>query len=154
MDLDTQKRLAAHVLGTAQSKVWFDSTRLDEIKEAITKSDIRSLVKDKAIRKRGINEHSKVRVRLAQMQKQKGRRSGPGTRKGGANSRLNRKRNWINHVRTQREFLRNLKEKKVIDTLTFRSLYLKSKGGFFRSRRHMKLYMIEHGILKNENKQQ
>jgi ribosomal protein L19E len=36
-----------------------------------------------------------------------------------------------------------LKEKKIIDDKLYRELYLKSKGGFFRSKRHIKIYLEE-----------
>ena len=39
-----QKRLAAQVLKVGQSKVWLDPEHLKEIKEAITKADIRKLI--------------------------------------------------------------------------------------------------------------
>ena len=152
MQLKIQKRLASQILKTAQKKIWLDSTRLDEIKEAITKADIRSLIKDKAIKESKSPESSTSRTKKAKEQKSKGRRHGAGTKKGTTNSRVSKKRRWINHIRTQREFLQNLRDKEIIDKTSYRTLYLKSKGGFFRSRRHLKMYMVEHGILKNDGK--
>jgi hypothetical protein len=38
-------------------------------------------------------------------------------------------------------------EKNIITKLAYRELYLKSKGGYFRSRRHIKLYLDEHDEL-------
>jgi large subunit ribosomal protein L19e len=58
----------------------------------------------------------------------------------------------MNKVRLQREFLRELKVLGVIDKKTFRILYLKSKGGMFRSKRHMKLYIDEQGLALKEEK--
>ena len=151
MQLKIQKRLAARIFKTGEKKIWLDSTRLDEVKEAITKSDIKSLIKDKAIKQKKNQETSRARVKKAAEQKAKGRRKGSGSKKGTSNARITKKRRWINHIRIQREFLKNLRDKEVIDTASYRTLYLKSKGGFFRSKRHLKMYMIEHGILKNED---
>jgi len=58
MKLDVQKRIAASVLKCSPKRVIFDSTKLKEIKEAITRSDIRGLVIDGFIskkRKKGIS---------------------------------------------------------------------------------------------------
>ena len=148
MKLKIQKRLAAQILKSSKSNIWLDSSRLDEIKDAITKADVKSLIKDKAIKGKKIRGISKGRTRYAKKQKSKGRRRGPGSKKSGVNARISKKRRWINHVRTQRSLLRNLRNKKVIDKSSYRLLYMKSKGGFFRSKRHLKMYMVEQGIIK------
>ena len=43
MKLNTQKRIAATILECSPSRVILDEERLEEIKEAITKTDIRGL---------------------------------------------------------------------------------------------------------------
>lgn len=148
MQLKIQKRLAARILKASQNDIWLDSGRLDEIKEAITKVDIKSLIKDKAIKPKKRKGISRYRIRRKKEQKSKGRRSGPGSIKGGKHARLSKKTGWINHIRLQRMFLRNLRNKNIIDKSSYRSLYMKSKGGFFRSKRHIKVYMQEHKIGK------
>lgn len=148
MQLKIQKRLAAQILKSSKNDIWLDSNRLDEIKEAITKADIKSLIKDKAIKAKKIRGISRYRARKRNLQKRKGRRRGPGSLKGSKGARLSKKRGWINHIRVQRVFLQNLRDKGVIDKSSYRPLYMKSKGGFFRSKRHIKIYMQEHGIIK------
>ena|SRR3989338_8130387 len=148
MSLKTQKRIAAAVLKSSPKKVWFDSTRLEEIKEAITKADIRSLVKDHAIIAKRDAGSSKSRIRKATLQKSRGRRKGPGSRKSGTNARITRKRVWINHIRAQRELLQALRGNNAITKSDYRELYLKSKGGFFRSKRHLKMFIEEKGMIK------
>ena len=148
MKLKIQKRLAAQILKSSKSNIWLDSGRLDEIKEAITKADVKSLIKDKAIKGKKIRGISRFRIRHANKQKSKGRRKGPGSKKSGVNARISKKRRWINHVRTQRSLLKHLRDKKVIEKSSYRLLYMKSKGGFFRSKRHLKMYMEEQGIIK------
>ena len=148
MQLRIQKRLAAQILKSSEKDIWLDSNRLDEIKEAITKVDVKSLIKDKAIRSKGEKGISRYRTRKIKEQKSKGRRIGVGSIKGCKGARLSKKRNWTNHIRVQRIFLQNLRDKNVIDKSSYRSLYMKSGGGFFRSKRHIKIYMQEHGIVK------
>lgn len=143
MKLDTQKRLAAQLLKCSKKRVRFDTERLEDIKEAITKADIRGLINDKVITKVHAKGVSRGRARHKLMQKRKGKQKGEGSRKGSRGARLSRKREWINRIRAQRELLDILKEKKVIDGHLYRELYLKSKGGFFRSRRHIRLYLEE-----------
>ncbi|MBW2976675.1 50S ribosomal protein L19e [Candidatus Woesearchaeota archaeon] len=148
MKLTIQKRLAAQILKSSENAIWLDPNRLEEIKEAITKADIKSLIKDDAIkarRKRGI---SRYRARKRKKQKGKGRRRGRGSVKGGKQARLREKTRWINRSRLQRAFLQNLRDKGIINKSSYRMLYRKSKGGIFRSVRHIKIYMKEHGIGK------
>lgn len=148
MQIRIQKRLAARILKSSKNDIWLDPNRLEEIKEAITKADITSLIKDKAIKGKKIRGISRGRARKRNIQKSKGRRRGSGSIKGGKHARLTKKQGWINHIRVQRSFLQNLRDKGVIDKSSYRSLYMKSKGGFFRSKRHIKIYMQEHKIGK------
>jgi len=148
MELKVQKRLAADVMGCSPKRVWFDEDRLDDIKEAITKADIRTLVNSGLIQEKPKNITSKGRARHIKEQKRHGRRKGHGSRKGAKTARLPRKERWINVIRSQRDLIRSLKEKGTISKKDYRILYLKCKGGFFRSRRHISLYIKEKGLAK------
>ena len=53
-------------------------------------------------------------------------------------------------VRVQRELLRKLKEKGMIAREDFKELYTKVKGGFFRNKRHIKIYIEEKGLIKKK----
>jgi large subunit ribosomal protein L19e len=146
MKLNLQKKLAAQILKCSKNKICMDTTRLEDIKEAITKSDIRSLIAEGTVRKKQSNALSRARARKIAVQKRKGRRKGLGKRKGKKTARLRKKTGWINRIRTQRNFLKELKEKGIITSLVYHQLYMKSKGGFFRSKRHIKLYVEEHNL--------
>ena len=150
MELKNQKQLAAKVLKTSSKHIRFDSTRLEDIKESITKIDIRSLIKDKAISAQPVKSASKYHTRKAKSQKRKGRQSGQGKRKGKSSARLPQKKFWMASIRLQRAFLKELKEKSLIDAKTYKSLYAKASGGFFRSKRHIKLYLEEHELVKKK----
>ncbi len=146
--LRTQRRICAALMKCATRRVVFDTERLDEIGEAITKEDIKELIKEKAIKRKPVTSISRSRSKKTSAQKAKGRRKGPGSRKGKAGARVNPKRTWINTVRAQRQHLRLLKSKGTLDQKTYRELYRKSKGGFFRSRRHITIYLAERGKKK------
>jgi large subunit ribosomal protein L19e len=144
MNLKVQKRLASQILNCSPDRVVFDNDRLDDIKQAITKRDLKLLIGDKAITKKAGNFTSRVRANKLATQKRKGRRAGPGSKKGKATARANPKQIWMHTIRIQRAFVLLLLEKKIITRAAYRELYLKSKGGYFRSRRHIKLYLQEH----------
>ncbi len=144
-----QKRLAAQVLECSPKRVVFDENKLDEIKEAITKADIRKLIAAGSIivlQKKGI---SQGRSKQRKLQKSKGRLRGHGSRKGRTGARGETpKRRWINKVRLQRRFASTLKNSNAIDKQIYKDLYRKIKGGFFRSKRHIELYLEEQGAVK------
>ncbi len=153
MNLSNKKRIAAQVLKCGQTRVVFDVESLDSIKEAITKADIRSLAKDGIIKKKPKQGVSKGGLRKHLKQKRKGRRAGPGRRSGTKHARLPKKNAWMNKTRAIRDLLKTLREKEVIGTKSYRLLYRKAKGGFFRSRRHIKLYIEEHSLGQSTKKQ-
>ncbi len=147
MKLQVQKRLASSIMKRSKKKISLDTSRLEDIKEAITRFDIKSLIKDKAIKVKPIKGASKVRTRKLKEQKSKGRRSGQGSRKGKFTARLSKKEIWMNKIRKQRIFLKELKDKGKFNSQTYRQLYNKAKGGYFRSKRHIKLYIDEHNLV-------
>ncbi len=150
MNLNVQKRIAGSILKCSKKRVVFDQDRLKDIKEAITKEDLRGLIGEGAIQKVQSKGVSRVRAQDKHVQRTKGRRKGYGTRKGTAKSRTPPKREWINRVRLQRSFLTELKVKGLISSHTYRELYLKAKGGFFRSRSHLKYYIEENRLFQQK----
>ena len=129
-------------------RVWFDPRLGKEIKEAITKEDLRKLVSQGVIlikQKQGV---SRGRARAVISQKRKGRHSGKGSRKGNKTARLGRKEAWVQGIRAQRELFTTLLNSEAITPETYKSLRIKAKGGFFRSRRHIKLYLTENNLWK------
>ncbi|MBD3249692.1 50S ribosomal protein L19e [Candidatus Woesearchaeota archaeon] len=150
MKLTLQKRIAAQLLKCGINRVKFDSERLEDIKEAITKSDMKSLISDDAVIKAPETGAARSKARKKLVQKRKKRQKGPGSRKGKKTARMPKKKSWINKIRIQRRFLKELREKGIITKTTYHDLYLKSKGGFFRSKRHIKLYLDEHDLTKKK----
>lgn len=150
MNLSTQKRLVAKILKVGKGRVVFDNLKKSEIKEAITKSDLRKLIKNGIIRIKPKTGISRGRIKENKLQKRKGRKKGQGSKKGRKTSRLPRKEAWMKKIRVQRKFLKLLRGKELLSTKDYRKIYSKMKGGFFRSKRHMKLYLEEHNLLENE----
>lgn len=152
MNLKNKKRIASSILKVGLKRVKFDPDRLPEIKEAITKGDIKSLIKSKSIKSKKKKGISKYRIRKIKLQKKKGRRAGLGSRRGKKTARLASKKSWMIKIRAQRNLLKELKDKNLISSKDYRNLYLKSKGGFFRTKRHIGVYIKEHNLIKNEKK--
>lgn len=146
MRLTLQKRIAANVLKCSEKRVSFDPARLEDIKEAITKTDIRLLIGEGAIKEKAKQGVSRVRANKRKIQKRKGLRKGEGCRKGKATAREPKKRAWMKKIRAQRKFLKNLKINGLIKPRDYKPLYNKSKGGFFRNIKHIKLYLSEHNL--------
>lgn len=150
MKLGVQKRLAASILKSSPKRVWFDEDRLNDIKEAITKQDLKGLISEGAIRLKPVKSISRGRSRKIKTQKAKGLRKGSGSRKGAMKARAPKKEKWMNKIRVQRRFLKSLRAHGYLDRSTYQQLYLKSKGGFFRSERHIKIYLEENNLLKQK----
>ena len=151
MRLTNQKKMAARLFGCAPDRIWIDPERTADIKEAVTRQDIKSLLSDGLIKKKQKNGQSKSRSRLRIIQKRKGRLRGQGSRKGKVTARTWRKGTWIHKVRAQRVLLKELKTGGRLSAHDYRNLILKTKGGFFRSIRHIKLYIGEKGLLQKSD---
>ncbi len=145
--MNPKKRLAASVLGTAASKVRFAADASADIEKAITRSDIRGLVAVGKIYKAGVNEQSRGRARKLAAQKRKGRRKNRGSKEGSHFAAVPRKEQWMLRIRTQRNFIRELREKNLVSTQNYRVLYNMCKGGYFRNKRHIKLYLAERNLV-------
>ena len=141
MKLNTQKALAAKLLDCSKKRVIFDTERLEEIKEAITKADLRGLIKDEAISAKPIKKNSRGRARKRQEQRRKGKQKGHATRKGKKTARAPKKMVWMRKIRNQRKFIKLLKDKEIINKEINSDLRSKAKGGFFRSKRHIKIFL-------------
>lgn len=88
VNLRTQKRLAASVLGCGQGKVWLDPSEVSEISNANSRQTIRKLVADGLIIKKPVTMHSRARARELNLARRIGRHRGFGKRKGTADARM------------------------------------------------------------------
>jgi large subunit ribosomal protein L19e len=149
-DLRFQRRLAADLLGCGVERVWIDPNRISEVEEAVTRSDVRVLINLGAIKKKQVRGISSARRKKYLEQKKKGRRSGPGSRKGTKYARYPRKRRWIDTIRPIRRTLRVLRDEGYIDRSTYRKFYRRASGGMFRNVNHLLLHMKMEGVIDDE----
>ncbi len=148
MSLKAQKRMAAEILKCGENRVYFDPYLIDEIKMAITREDIRNLVKEGIILKKYKQGNSKYRKNLLHERRKKGRARGIGKRKGTKYARLPKKKRWMNRIRPQRRELKKLRDRKLITTATYRKLYKNAKGGMFTSVAQMNRYIKEKEFIR------
>ncbi|MCD6503492.1 MAG: 50S ribosomal protein L19e [Thermoplasmata archaeon] len=140
-DLKLQRRLAASILKCGVNRVWIDPDRIDEVQNAITREDIKKLIKEGVIRKKQEKGTSRGRWRVKFRKRLKGRKRGPGSIKGKRTARMPRKVQWMIRIRAIRSLLRELRDAGVIDRHTYRILYLRAKGGMFKDRSHVILHI-------------
>ncbi|MFC6733366.1 MULTISPECIES: 50S ribosomal protein L19e [unclassified Haladaptatus] len=140
-DLKAQRRLAADVLDVGKNKVWMDPEASAEIAEAITREDIRELVADGSIKAKDKRGNSRGRARKRNEKRAYGHRKGPGSRKGKAGARQNKKKDWTSRIRAQRKKLKELRDEGELDRTQYRSLYNKASGGEFRSVQYLLNYI-------------
>lgn len=73
-----QKNLAGKILEAGKRRIKLDPERLSEIKEAITRSDIKSLIKSGAIKKLSKRGISRVRSKIYFKSEKKGKKERQG----------------------------------------------------------------------------
>jgi len=151
MNLEMQKRLSSKVAKVGLARVKINPENVDQVKEAITKADIRDLIDNKVIEILPLVRNSKARARLRAKAKKKGRQSGPGSKVGTKNARTPTKKVWINRIRLQRKIIKSFKDSGRLSTGDWKVLYYRAKGGFFRNKRHL-LQTLEQGKLLKEKK--
>ena len=139
MNLPTKKDFIARALGVGKNRIKIDSSKLEDVSKAVTRADVRALVKQGVIKIKQKKGVSRARARKRHEQRKKGRQRGHGRRKGAVGGRIDKKREWVNKVRAQRKLLREYKDK--LDHKTYREIYMKIKGNYFRSKSHLKMYI-------------
>ena len=150
MDLKNQRRMAASLLKCGVNRVWIDPLRMEDVADAITRTDIKIMIDAgviKAKQKRGI---SRGRTRFYKGQRKKGRGRGQGSRKGTSKARKPKKERWIQTIRPIRERLRELRDEGKIDVSIYRKFYLQAKGGAFKSKSHLESHLRSGGYLKED----
>lgn len=159
MNLRKQKELAARTLGVSKKRVKFNMENAEakkSIKELISREGVKELVEEKLVVKSSAKGNSRTRANHILAQKKKGRRSSHGNRKGTAKARLSDKEKWMQKIRALRAHLKKFKDAGRLDNKTYRDLYMKAKGNFFRNKRHIQLYMEQNNLIKeveNDKKQ-
>ena len=142
MKMKSFKEQLSKLMNVGKSRLWISPDAKESIKKAITKDDIKELINNGSVRKIKGGQ-SRGRAKILAEKKKKGRRVGAGRKKGVKTARTNPKTEWMTKVRAQRKYIKELKESKEIDSSLYKELYSKIKGGFFRSKNHIKLYVAK-----------
>ncbi|MHA1130302.1 MAG: 50S ribosomal protein L19e [Candidatus Helarchaeota archaeon] len=141
MNLRAQRRIAAEILKVGKNRVWIDPDREDDVSMAITRDDIRTLIHEKGITARYDRGVSRSRARILHEKKKKGKRSGPGSRKGKKTTYNPKKQAWIHRIRPQRRYLHRLRSRRIITVSVYRKLYRWASSGMFRSVAHLDFFI-------------
>ncbi len=148
MNLKPQKRMAAEILKCGENRVYFDPYLIEDISLAITREDIRNLIKQGAIQKKYKEGISKYRKNLKHQRKKKGKARGIGKRKGTKHARTPKKRAWMRRIRPIRRELKKLRDRKLITAVNYRKLYKNAKGGLFTSVAQLNRYIKEKEFIR------
>jgi len=127
MKLEKKKAFAAKVLGVGQARIIFNNSRLSEVKEAITRQDIRELVAKRVIVIRDILGRRTVI-------KSTSRRRAGSVRKQAKDS----KREYIIITRKLRAYLAHLKIQGKLKEEDFKKLRREIRARAFKSLAQMK----------------
>lgn len=145
-NLRNQRRLAAQILNVGQNRVWMDPERIDDVEAAITREEIRKLIREGAIKSMAEKGVSRARARVLHKKKREGRRRGLGSKSGAAHARVSKKEAWMSKIRALRRRLRELKINKVISENAYRKAYVMASSGRFKSIADLEDHLKEQGL--------
>ena len=126
MNLLNKKKLAAKTLSVGIGRVELNNNRLEEIKEAITRQDIKDLVKSGAIkikepkgRKKNVKRKQRRRIGKIKLKVKK------------------RKQEYVKITRKLRKYIKNLKDQEKITDEKYTSLRKQIRNRIYKSKRHL-----------------
>jgi len=130
MNLRTKKQLAAKVLKVGKNRIHFASDKFPEIKEAITKQDIRDLHAEGFISIKPIKGRKKIKKRKT--------KRGFGKIKKKVNKR---KQIYVKITRKLRKYLKELKNQGMIEKELYWELRKKIRMRAFKSKAHLREHL-------------
>lgn len=136
-----KKKLASKMFNSGLDRVWIDPYSNDKVRSALTREDIRQLIKEGIIKLKPKKGVSRGRARLIDEKRKYGHGKGPGSRKGKKGSRTNSKELWIKKIRSLRKTLREFRDSNKLDKKNYCIFYRKAKGGEFRNVSHLKSHI-------------
>jgi len=132
MNLKTKKELSAKTFGVGKKRIVFVHSRKEEIKEAITKQDIRELKASGAILIKEVGGRKVVVKRT--------RKRGPGKIKKKINVR---KRTYVIMTRKLRGYVNELKKQGLLAMEEVKEIRKKIRNRDFKSKANLKIYIGE-----------
>ena len=142
VNLRAKKRLVSRIVGVGIHRVRFDNDHLDDITDAITRDNIRSLITANTISIKKIVGTSRGRAKFRKKQRQK-RGRGQGSKKGRKGAREGKKEIHIRKVRALRYRLKVYKDRKEITNKQFWDLYKMVGGNTIRNVAHLRILIDE-----------
>ena len=142
VNLRAKKRLVSRITGVGLHRVRFDSDHLDDIADAITRDNIRSLITANTITIKPVKGTSRGRAKIKKIQKKK-RGTGQGSKKGRKGARVGKKEVYVKKVRALRYLLKVVKDRKEISNQEFWILYKKVGGNTVRNKAHLRTLIDE-----------
>ncbi len=142
VNLKAKKRLVARVTGVGIQRVEFDTDHLDDVADAITRENIRSLITAKKIKIKSIVGTSKGRAHTKKAQRNK-RGTTQGSKQGTKGARVGKKEVYVAKVRALRRLLKIAKDRKDLTNPEFWILYKKVGGNTVRNKAHLRTLMEE-----------
>jgi len=142
VNLHSKKQLVSRIVGVGVHRVRFDSDHLDDIADAITRDDIRSLITANTITIKSFTGTSRGRAKTKKSQKSK-RGATQGSKKGRKGARVGKKTVYVNKVRSLRYILRIAKDRKEITNDVFKAVYKKINGNTIRNKAHLRTVIAE-----------
>lgn len=142
VNLKAKKRLASRVTGVGVHRIKFDSDHLDDVADAITRENIRSLITANTIQIRPFTGTSRGRAQDKKDQKNK-RGTKQGSKQGRKGARVGKKEVYVAKVRSLRRLLKIAKDRKELTNPEFWALYKKVGGNTVRNKAHLRQLMEE-----------
>jgi large subunit ribosomal protein L19e len=130
MNLENKKELAKKVLRVGKNRIIFSPEGLSEIKEAITKQDIKTLYQEGIITIKPVKGRRTVKKRKT--------KRGPGKIRKTVG---NRKQDYVKLTRKLRAYLKILKNEGKINRDLYIDLRKKIKIRYFKDKAHLKDYL-------------
>jgi len=127
MNLRKKKELAKKTLKVGKRRIIFAEPRLDEVKEAITKQDIKDLYKEGAIIVQEVKGRKKV--------KKTSKRKGPGNIRKKVNKR---KKEYVIMARKLRKYAGEMEKQGNLSKEELKQIRNKIRNKMFRSKAHLK----------------
>lgn len=129
MNLSKKKDLARRTFGVGKQRIVFVESRIEDIKEAITKQDMKDLEKYGAIIIKEIKGRKKVNKKRSRST-------------GNIRKKVNkRKQEYVIHTRKLRKYVKELKNQNKISKEDATDIRKKIRNRIFRSKAHLRSYI-------------
>ena len=142
VNLRSKKQLVSRICNVGINRVHFDSDHLDDIADAITRENVRSLLTANTVKNKPIVGTSRGRAKVKKIQKKK-RGVKQGSKKGRKGARIGKKEVYVIKVRSLRYRLKIAKDRKEITNMEFWELYKKIGGNTVRNVAHLRTLIEE-----------